>query len=107
MCRNEGRSPQEAYTFNISPGGAVASSASAASGASTTATQSAASPQCGTHTCASSGAGMARSGAPLGIEEVDEEEVFDEGDPDEDEARALSYEAFEVLFINFIYEQYY
>ena len=50
---------------------------------------------------------MARSGAPLGIEEVDEEEVFDEGDPDEDEARALSYEAFEVLFINFIYEQYY
>ena len=39
-----------------------------------------------------------RSGAPLGIEEVDEEEVFDGGDPDEDEARALSNEAFEVLF---------
>ena len=59
--------------------------------------------------------GSRSSAAPVGIEEVNEEEVFDDENQheDEDEARSLSNEAFEVrvqycsALGNSIYEQYY
>lgn len=135
LSRSAGRSPQEHYTFNIPSGGAGgAASTAPPNAASAAAPQSARGPHSplstnsGSSSAASSTSASTASGAaaagranlqpqarggsrstappPDGIEEVDEEDVFDDPDADadndaeneNDEAGAISGEAFDVLY---------
>lgn len=135
LSRSAGRSPQEHYTFNIPSGGAGGAASTAPPNAAPQSARGPHSPlstNSGSSSAASSTSASTASGAaaagranlqpqarggsrstappPDGIEEVDEEDVFDDPDADadndaendaeneNDEAGAISGEAFDVLY---------